>query len=263
VAESLFEIWGRGMAAGFAITLFFGMLAMLKIGWHLGHRTALRRSPHETLGDSIMTGAVLSLFGLLVAFTFSGAALRFDHRRDLIVQETNAIGTAYLRLDLTPAGDRAALQDLFRRYLDSRLEVYRRFPDLAGAKASRKGAERIKTDLWSGAVSACDRASDGCTIILLPALNVVFDLATTQTMATETHPPDVILATLAMLALSSALLAGNAMGGQPRHFTHLLSFAGLFALAIFVIVDLEYPRLGLIRVDDFDRALIELRQSMD
>ena len=53
-------------------------------------------------GTGPVEGAVFALFGLLVAFSFSGAAERFDVRRQLIVEEANAIGTAYLRIDLTP-----------------------------------------------------------------------------------------------------------------------------------------------------------------
>lgn len=264
MADFLFQIWGQGMAAGFAFVLFVGMLAMLEAGWRLGHRASLQRDPNDNPGDGLITGAVLSLFGLLVAFTFSGAGARFDLRRDLIVEETNDLGTAYLRLDLTPEADRATLQEKLRRYLDMRLEVYRRFPDMDGVRTALQDCTRLQQDLWTDSLAACNRGGDpACKMLLLPALNSTFDIATTRTMAAEMHPPGVILATLSMLALASALLAGISMGSRPRHKTHMLSFAGLFAVAIFVIVDLEYPRLGLIRVDEFDRALIELRQSWD
>jgi hypothetical protein len=79
-------------------------------------------------------GSVFGLLGLLVAFTFSGASSRFDTRRHLIVEETNAIGTAYLRLDVLPSTVQPALRDSFRRYLDSRLAIYRKLPDAAAAK---------------------------------------------------------------------------------------------------------------------------------
>ena len=101
-----------------------------------------------------MDGAVFALLGLLVAFTFSGAASRFDARRHLIVEETNAIGTAYLRLDLLPASAQPALRDLFRRYLDSRLEVYRKLPDLDAAKAELARSTQLQGEIWSQAVAA-------------------------------------------------------------------------------------------------------------
>ena len=72
---------------------------------------------------------MFALFGLLIAFTFSGGASRLDTRRQLIAEEANAIGTAYLCLDLLPASDQPALRGLFRDYLDSRLAVYRKLPE--------------------------------------------------------------------------------------------------------------------------------------
>jgi hypothetical protein len=82
-------------------------------------------------------------------------------------------------------------------------------------------------------------------------------------MATQMHPPVVIYGMLVGLALASALMAGYGMaGGQTRNWLHILSFATVMAVAVYVIIDLEFPRLGLIRVDVFDQALVELRASM-
>ena len=97
---------------------------------------------------------MFALLGLLIAFTFSGAAVRFDQRRSLIVQETNDIGTAYLRLDLLPPSAQPALRDLFRRYLDSRLEVYRRLPDIEAARAELARSNELQGEIWSRAVAA-------------------------------------------------------------------------------------------------------------
>jgi hypothetical protein len=73
----------------------------------------------------------------------------------LIVEETNAIGTAYLRLDLLPADARPALREGFRRYVDARLEVYRRLPDVAAAKEQLAEANRLQGEVWRQVVAAC------------------------------------------------------------------------------------------------------------
>src|SRR5262245_28653295 len=118
----------------FTFGLFLGMLLFLEIG----RRIALRRRKQDagTGGEGIgaVDGAVFGLLGLLLAFTFSGASSRFDTRRQLIVEETNNIGTAYLRLDLVPTALQPPLRDSFRRYLDARIDVYRKLPDIAAAK---------------------------------------------------------------------------------------------------------------------------------
>ena len=82
-------------------------------------------------------------------------------------------------------------------------------------------------------------------------------------MAGQVHPPPVIFVMLIALALVSSLLAGYGMaGGKSRSLLHMVCFAVVIAVAVYVILDLEYPRAGLIRVGAFDQALMELRQSM-
>ena len=106
-----------------ALGLFVGMVLLLELGRRIGVRRIANDPEGAQAGTGAVDGAVFALLGLLIAFTFSGAATRFDERRNLIVQETNDIGTAYLRLDLLPASAQPGLRDLFRRYVDSRLEV--------------------------------------------------------------------------------------------------------------------------------------------
>jgi len=88
--------------------------------------------------------ALFSLFGLLIAFTFSGSASRFDSRRQLLAEEINDIGTAYLRLDLLPAGVQPALHGLFHDYVDSRLAVYRKLPGLRQPKRNLPGPKKFR-----------------------------------------------------------------------------------------------------------------------
>ena len=114
-----------GLIALFLGLGWFGlMLTASDLGWRVGARLA-RGSGGWAKGAGSAEAAMFALFGLLVAFTFSGAAARFEDRRHLIADETNAIGTAYLRLDLLPSDTQPAVRELFRRYLDTRYQVYR------------------------------------------------------------------------------------------------------------------------------------------
>jgi hypothetical protein len=243
-----------------AIGLFVAMLVCLEIGHRIGVRRA-ERDPEEA-GVGVVDGAIFALLGLLVAFTFSGAADRFDQRRTLIVEEANAIGTAYLRLDLLPTAARDDLREMFRRYLDARLAVYRALPDIAKSKAELQRANTLQQEIWTKAVAA-SASIQPATMLLLPALNDMFDITTTRTMAAMTHPPVVIFGLLFALAGLSALLAGRAMAAdRKRHWMHAVTFSAALAGAVYVIIDIEYPRFGLIRVDAFDVVLVELRNSM-
>ena len=137
------KLWGTIRDSGFmskiaiavllAVGLFVGTLILLEVGRRIGDRRLARDPEGARAGTGVVEGAVFALVGLLIAFTFSGAATRFDRRRDPIVQETNAIGTAYLRLDLLPPDARSALQEDFRRYVDTRLDAYRKLPDVEAA----------------------------------------------------------------------------------------------------------------------------------
>lgn len=253
------------VASLLALSLLLGMLLLLEIGRRVGARRLAQDAEGARAGTSTVEGAVFALLGLLIAFTFSGATSRFDERRQLVVEEANAIGTAYLRLDLLPADTQPALRDLFRRYVDSRLETYRKLPDIDAAKSELAHSVQLQGEIWSQAWAAgrMEGAPPPATMLLLPALNQMIDITTTRTMASQMHPPLVIFGLLFGLALASALLAGYGMaGGQSRNWLHMVGFTIVMALAVYVILDIEYPRLGLIRVDAFDQVLVDLRASM-
>ena len=132
------------------------MLVLLETGRRLGLRRLAQDSEAAQAGFGVVEGAIFALMGLLIAFTFSGAASRFDTRRQLVVEEANAIGTAYLRLDLLPANAQAALRESFRQYVEARLDGYRKLPDIVAAKQAR--ANQFQGQIWSQALAACQGA---------------------------------------------------------------------------------------------------------
>lgn len=246
-----------------AVGLFLGMLTLLEVGRRVGIRR-IERDP-EGLHAGAIEGSVLALLGLLLAFTISGAGERLDARRQLIIEETNAIGTAYLLLDMLPSAAQPVLRENFRRYLDTRIEVYRKLPDIAVAKEALSKANNLKMEIWQQAVAAV-RAADApppAAFLLLPALNAMIDITTTRTLAMHMHPPAIIFFMLFALALISALLTGYSMAvGKMRSWLYRLCFAFIIAVSIYVILDMEFPRAGFIQVDAFDQALVELRERM-
>jgi hypothetical protein len=249
-----------------AILLGGAMVGFIEAGRRIGLRRA-RGNPQEPPSNvGAVEGAVFALLGLLIAFTFSGAAARFDARRALVTEEANAIGTAWLRLDVIPAAAQPALRDLFRQYLDSRLETYRKLPDLAAAEQEMARSAELQHRIWTHAIAAARESSTTAAgMLLLPALNQMIDITTTRFMATRMHPPLIVFVMLGTLALVSALLAGHGMAaaGGRRSWIHVIGFAAVIAATVYMIVDMEYPRFGLIRVDAVDQVLIDLRRSMN
>jgi hypothetical protein len=250
----------------YTIGLFVGMLLCLELGRRFGLQRLEADSTSATEGISAVDGAVFAVLGLLIAFTFSGAIGRFDARRQLIVEETNNIGTAYLRIDVLPAGAQPPLRESFKRYLDNRIETYRKIPDVTAVRASLARGNELQLEIWRQAVAAVrmEGVMPVAPMLVLPALNAMIDITTTRTMAAQLHPPRVVLVMLFGMALAASLLAGYGMtGGKLRSRLHMLGFALVMAIAVFVILDIEYPRLGWIRIDAFDQALVDLRESMN
>lgn len=243
-------------------SLFFGMLLLFELGRQLGVARRRRDPDGVDKGSGPVEAAVFGLLGLLLAFTFSGAASRFEDRRHLITEEANAIGTAYLRIDLLPPETQPEIRQLFTRYLNTRTDIYRNAEDAAATKARASETAEIQSQIWSKAVSATQR-SDAATqaaMLLLPALNVMIDITTTRAVAMQNHPPRVIFFLLAALSLISALLAGYVMSATAvRSWFYMNLFAAAMSVTFYVILELEYPRFGLIRVDQADQILIELR----
>jgi len=255
---------GYALSSLVAVAILF--VGMVVIG-EVGRRVALRRASRDPEGAwegvGVVDGAVFALLGLIIAFAFSGAILRFDVRRNLVVDEANAIGTAYLRLQLLPESSRPELRDKFRQYLDSRLTTYRLLPDVEAARTEFAKSQKLQNEIWTEALAAAHDMQPA-TMLLVPALNEMFDITMTRTMnALYMHPPGIVLAMLFGLALVGSLLAGYGMArARGPHWLHLVLFAAATSFVIYVILDTEYPRLGLIRVDAVDQALVDLRDSM-
>lgn len=262
---SYFGVGEEGLAFA-AIALFFlAMILCLEFGRRLGQR-ARGRQDDGPVGVATIDAALFALLGLLIAFTFSGAAARFEGRRELIRDEANAVGTAYLRVDLVSAAAQPLLRQNFRDYVDARLNVYAHVTDPVATNAAVAKVGQLQAKLWRNAVAAT-AATPGpqATTVLLPAINAMFDMATTRMVAAQAHPPKVIYFMLGFLALACSTTAGFGManGNRKREWLHVMAFSTSIALTLYVIIDLEYPRIGLFTITHADQILVDVRNTMD
>ena len=248
-----------------ALFLLLGILLFLEIGRWMGRRRVARQGEAAQSGIGSLEGAVFALMGLLIAFTFAGALTRFDVRRGQAVDEANAIGTAYLRIELLPAAAQPRMRDRFREYVDSRIATYRALPDVAASRRELKRSEELQGEIWSQGVAATrmTESRPGADLLFLPALNQMFDIRTVRVVATQMHPPSIVYVMLMGLGLVAGLLAGYQSAGQrARDWPHHVGFAAIMALTVYVILDIEHPRLGFVRLDAIDKVLIDLRKDM-
>ena len=252
-----------GVGIAVFVALFAGLIVCLEAGRRAGRKAFSSDRAHPS-GLGTVEAVTFGLLGLLLAFTFSGAAERLDTRRGQIVDEANAIGTAWLRLDVLPANTQPKLREAIRRYTDSRIAVYRTFSEsgLDAAQAELARSSALQQEIWTEAVAAC-RDVPSAPIVVLPALNEMFDIATTRLAATQMHPPGIVYVVLALISLVCGFLVGYEMGGtEVASRSHMIVLAFVLSFTFYVILDFEYPRLGFIRIDDFDNLLVQVRASM-
>ena len=160
---------GTVIAAG----IFLAILVCLMLGRWLGRRAIARYGAAGVPNISSLEAAVFALLGLLIAFTFSGALSRFDVRRNQAVEEANAIGTAYLRIDLLSAHAQPLLRETFRKYVDARIETYRALPDLKAARLELARSQDLQREIWTQAVAAArvPESRPDAELLVMPALN--------------------------------------------------------------------------------------------
>jgi hypothetical protein len=248
-----------------AVGIFLGILGCTMLGHWLGRRAIARYGAAGVPSISSLEAAVFALLGLLIAFTFSGALSRFDVRRIQAVDEANAIGTAYFRIDLLPAPVQPLLRETFRKYVDARIETYRALPDFEAASRELARSQDLQREIWAQAVAATrlPESRPDAELLVVPALNQMFDITTVRVVATQIHPPLIVYVMLIALALASALLAGYQSAGEKGYdWLHKIGFAGIVALTVYVILDIEYPRLGWVRLDAIDELLVNVRAGM-
>ena len=244
--------------------LFLSILGLIEVGRRIGLKRVAEETERARAGLGTIEAAIYGLLALMIALTFSGAASRLDARRALVVQEANAIGTAYLRLDLLPAAAQPPLREQFRRYAETRLAVYRALPDSEASNTQVARGTALQNEIWAGAIAAVREAPPAASLLLLPALNEMIDITTTRAVASRTHTPPIIMVVLILLALFCSLLAGYGLAsGKPFSLNlHRVGFALILTLTIYVIFDLDHPRFGVIRVDFADQAQEDVRSGM-
>lgn len=253
------------LVSAFVLEIFLAaVISGVALMVEIGRRIAVRRRPSTSTGTSTIVTYCFGLMSLLLAFTFYGAANRFDIRHDLIVQEASAIGTAYRRADLLPQEAQPRLKEMLREYVHTRLETYQKIVDPEGFKAALERTTALQNEIWQEAVAGGQAAGTTTAhILLLPSLTQMFDLAATRTAALEAHPPYTVTILLVLSVLVSSLLAGYELQAHGRHSRiYRACYILVLGAALIVITDYEYPRLGFAQINVYDKIITHALDGM-
>ncbi|HEX2843191.1 hypothetical protein [Hyphomicrobium sp.] len=242
-----------------AAALIAGLMAAHELGFRLGSST---RSADQILDRQVtlVRASTAALVAFLIGFTFSGAASRFIDRLDIIVKESNAVGTAYLRADVIAEPYRSELKDAIREYTRDRIKLLggADHPQIDSLLAKVSG---LHDRMWQSAIEAT-RDNAPLMAVVLPPINDVIDLhATHLAMARRHLPLPILAALLGTIAIGVGLL-GFGNGRVNRRFSLLDSVYGVvLAIALWMTIDLDHPGMGMLRVNgsSFEAALAAMR----
>ncbi|HOY70298.1 MAG TPA: hypothetical protein PL131_06950 [Methylotenera sp.] len=246
-----------------ALELFACMIVACEIGHWLGKRLKKEVGlAYQGQIDSVQS-SLLGILALLIAFTFSIALQRFESRNDAVVDEANAIGTAFLRTQLLPKQAQPEIQQTMRQYVDLRA----RASQLALNNATERDpllqqATMTQDKLWQQTMQLVPANATPVTYgLFIQSLNEMIDSFGRRTAVISRHVPEAVLGLLAIVfTMTSWVIGFNAGIAQPRvsKITYLKIF--LVALLVYAILDLDHPRQGMIQVDQ--TPLLDLQRSI-
>lgn len=240
------------------LILFVAMMLMVLLG------AKLRTKRGDEASVSTIEGSLFGLLGLLLAFTFSMSASRYDARKTIIVEEANDIGTALLRADMYNDSLKRVFQKDFQNYIKARIDYYGAGRDTVLISVAKRKTANISALIWNRAVKASHKSENlAATQQMIPALNAMIDAATLRTAAGNSRVPDSIIVLLFLLSLACSFFAGYVLPANKKiEKTTIVGFVLLTVFVIYVILDLDRPRRGIINMDEqqqyFKALLIDL-----
>jgi hypothetical protein len=233
------------------LALFLAMMLMHAAGFALRTRLAKRNPVNaaKTGDEGYVLSGMFGLLALLLAFSLSLALARYEDRRELAVEEANAIGTMASRMQLVEASARMAMMDDLTEYTKLRVEVGRETDERSYETKSDR-AEQAGTRFGNGLLAyVSNRPGNPSDALMVSAYNSMMDAASARRAARQVHLPGEVLALLVLCCLAGAGTLGHSIGGSgSRHLLASGLFFMLLSAAFVTILDLDRPRSGAIIV---------------
>jgi len=240
--------WGT---VALALVLFAILLLAAEVGYRFGRWSGSRRGrdQHDHAVTATLTSGMVGLLAFILGLTVNFAQSRYEARRELVVTEANAIGTAWLRARLVGGPEGEAIAGVIRAYAETRLD-FTLAPINGPLDALNARTAEEAEAIWGLASKAAAKAPTPITATLITALNQMFDSAQAQRFAFLGEAPRLMLDLMALGSILSIGALGYEMGVRGRRQLVLSCLLLLmWTGAMYVTVDLSRPRLGLERVD--------------
>jgi uncharacterized membrane protein YsdA (DUF1294 family) len=259
VLEKLFRGENLLILFGVSTVLF---LLIFEVGYRIARKRQTSIDEATKAWFTAIYSAILAMLGLLLGFSYSMAQQRFEVRKQLVVEEANAIGTTYLRAAWLPEPYRGDVAKLLRQYVDARL------PKDLGSRNNIDElvqnvsvlSERLLDQMWVHAVEVAKTNPTPVVALFLMALNETIDLHAKRLAQFQNRIPNSVLLLLYLFATVAVLMTGFGSGLRTRRLVFpIVAMIVLVSTALYVIVDLERPQ-GLINVSQ--ESMIRLQQRL-
>jgi hypothetical protein len=241
----------------FLLVLIFLLLAV-ESGFRLGRLLQKRLPDRAEANVGALNGSTLALLAFLLAFVTSSAVNSFSDRRQAVVEEANAIGTAYLRAGLLPQQTSEQVRELLREYLDQRLVA----ADLTLIGESIIRSEEIQNDLWAISEELAENSSSPILALYISSINEVIDLHTVRiNVGLVARLPWNLILTLFLMSILGMVQVGLLMSySEKRNLLALLVFTIVLAVVFLLIIDLSRGQAGLFKISY--QSLLDLQRQM-
>jgi hypothetical protein len=222
---------------------------MLSTIW-IGYKTGLKKTKTDNKNSEI-SSSLLGLLALILGFTFAMAGSRYENRKTNLIEEANCIGTAVLRSDIYPDSLKNEFKKDFKTYLNSRIDYYLLNNEEVKLTASLKQTAAISDKLWRrAAFYAKDKDYFIQSNMMIPALNAMFDSASKSNMVLNSKVPETIVYLMLVFSIIISFFIGYNSGLEKKINTKFITgFCFLICVVIFITLDLDRPRRGLIKLD--------------
>ena len=256
------EIIYQANEVALVLVFFALMVAMGEAGFRLGRRPGLQIPEDMRSQVSTVEAAILGVLGLMLGFTMSMAVTRFEVRKQLVLEEAQAIGTAHLRTQLLPAAEGNEIADLLRAYTNVRVPSADNRDVYEQMTAIRRESARLQDVFWQCAAAYGQKDPNPVRAgLLLQSLNEVIDLDAARWMAFQNHVPETVIYVIALVGLLASVVVGYTFGlGGRRQLFSICMLSLAITLVLAVIIDLDRPHEGLIRVSQ--QPMLDLRKQL-
>jgi hypothetical protein len=237
-------------------------LGVIEGAFQVGRRHKERSDGAAVTHLGALQTALLGLLALLLGFTFAMALARFEERKALVVEEANALGTTFLRTQFLPEPRRQEVARLLKEYVAARI-AFNVEPNEQVRTTVEATSARLQQELWSHtATAAAQQPTSAPMGLLIHALNQAIDVREEIRAARDNHVPETVLVLLFSITVAALVFIGYGSGLTGlRRFLPNAVFALLIALVLTIILDLDRPRRGLIRVSQ--TSMIRLKAHID